>query len=234
MNYMLFLLLALLHVALPVSFEPHVEFTNNFNFKWEFGNVEAEHVRNRRNADWRPVKIKLEHVDDSWCSENKKMSVKYPESNAIECGGDLKLSRLFDEVPKVKFNTHKEFKIGQEKYYTLVMLDPDAPSKKEPKFRSWLHWLVINIRDGLVANGTDVMPYMPPTPPKGSGKHRYVFLVFQQEKRQKIVDTIKKRSKFSINDYASKNSLSRVAGFTYFTTEAKKKRLKRLSDFSEF
>lgn len=26
--------------------------------------------------------------------------------------------------------------------YTLVMTDPDAPSRKDPKFAQWRHWLV--------------------------------------------------------------------------------------------
>lgn len=30
-------------------------------------------------------------------------------------------------------------------YYTLIMSDPDAPSRGSPKAREWLHWLVVNI-----------------------------------------------------------------------------------------
>lgn len=30
--------------------------------------------------------------------------------------------------------------------FTLVMVDPDAPSKSSPTQRSWLHWLVVNIK----------------------------------------------------------------------------------------
>ncbi|KAL1235881.1 Phosphatidylethanolamine-binding protein [Trichinella spiralis] len=29
--------------------------------------------------------------------------------------------------------------------YTMVMTDPDAPSRQNPKFREWHHWLVANI-----------------------------------------------------------------------------------------
>ena len=31
------------------------------------------------------------------------------------------------------------------KEMTLLMVDPDAPSKKSHRCRSWLHWMVINI-----------------------------------------------------------------------------------------
>jgi large subunit ribosomal protein L35 len=29
--------------------------------------------------------------------------------------------------------------------YTLLMVDPDAPSRENPVKRSWLHWMVVNI-----------------------------------------------------------------------------------------
>jgi len=227
MSYFLLFVVSFVHSALPISFEPSVHFTNNFNFKWEFGNYEAEHVRTRRNADWRPVKMQMEYVDETWCAANKKLKVRY--TTGIKCGEDYRLSTMFDNRPKVPIPATD----NNNRYHTLIMLDPDAPSRKNPKFRSWLHWLVINIRNGDFRNGTEVMPYRPPTPPPGSGKHRYIFLVFQQEGKQKTVDALDERAKFSVNDYASKNSLSRVAGFTYFTTEAKQKRIKRLSDLSD-
>ncbi len=34
---------------------------------------------------------------------------------------------------------------GSEATFTLLMVDPDAPSPHDPKFRSWLHYLVTNI-----------------------------------------------------------------------------------------
>jgi phosphatidylethanolamine-binding protein (PEBP) family uncharacterized protein len=29
--------------------------------------------------------------------------------------------------------------------YTLIMVDPDAPSPDDPKMKEWLHWIVANI-----------------------------------------------------------------------------------------
>lgn len=224
--FFVLLLAACAHSATTITYEPF-DYANTFNFKWEFGNFEAEHVRTRRNADWRPAKLQVEYVDDSWCSKNKELLVKYT-SSPVKCGKEYRLSNSFDTRPRVPISGD-----NPKRYHTLVMLDPDAPSRKNPKFRSWLHWLVINIRNGDFRNGTEVMPYRPPTPPAGSGKHRYVFLVFQQEGKQKSVDTFAERAKFNLNEYAASNDLSRVVGFTYFTTEARQKRIKRLSDISE-
>jgi hypothetical protein len=31
--------------------------------------------------------------------------------------------------------------------YTLLMVDPDAPSRENPKYAQWLHWMVTNIHN---------------------------------------------------------------------------------------
>ncbi|GCC37035.1 hypothetical protein chiPu_0015535 [Chiloscyllium punctatum] len=49
------------------------------------------------------------------------------------------LSKEWGE-PRVKFvQANKDMK------YILIMADPDAPSKENPKYRFWRHWLVTNI-----------------------------------------------------------------------------------------
>lgn len=65
-------------------------------------------------------------------------------------------------------------------YYTLVMNDPDAPSRAQPKFREWHHWCVANIPGSDVSKGQVLSEYVGSGPPKGTGLHRYVFLLFKQ------------------------------------------------------
>jgi phosphatidylethanolamine-binding protein (PEBP) family uncharacterized protein len=36
----------------------------------------------------------------------------------------------------------------QEKFYEVLMIDPDAPSEKNPKCRSWLHMLLSDVKVG--------------------------------------------------------------------------------------
>jgi len=225
MLYIILFVIASVRNVRPVSYQPQIDFVNQFNFKWEIESLDSENIRHRRNADWRAAKLKVEHVDVDWCAANKQILVEY-DKRSINCGNNYKLTGLFDRRPTVKFNN--QFETG--KYYTLVMLDPDAPSRKNPKFRSWLHWIVINIQSGRVKNGTEVVSYRPPTPPPGSGKHRYIFFLLQQEQRLKKVITVKDRASFDLNAYASKNKISRVSGFLYFTTESKSKRYKLNKD----
>lgn len=37
--------------------------------------------------------------------------------------------------------------------YTLIMTDPDAPSRLTPNYREWHHWLVVNIPGNEVGRG---------------------------------------------------------------------------------
>ena len=50
--------------------------------------------------------------------------------------------------PKVKYVNAKN-----DGAYLLMMVDPDAPSRENPIKRSWLHWMVINIK-GTICHST--------------------------------------------------------------------------------
>jgi len=65
--------------------------------------------------------------------------------------------------------------------FTLMMVDPDAPSARNPKFSDWLHWLVVNITND--ADGDEVFSYQGPAPPPNTGRHRYYFYMHAQQRR---------------------------------------------------
>lgn len=54
-------------------------------------------------------------------------------------------------------------------YYTLIMTDPDAPSRHSAKFREWHHWLVVNIPGNNVSQGEEKTAYFGAAPPKDTG-----------------------------------------------------------------
>ncbi|XP_010070692.1 PREDICTED: phosphatidylethanolamine-binding protein 1, partial [Pterocles gutturalis] len=89
-----------------------------------------------------------------------------------------------------------------QKLYTLVLTDPDAPSRKDPKFREWHHFLVTNMKGNNVGSGTVLSDYVGSGPPKGTGLHRYV--------------CGDKRGKFKVASFRSKYELGvPVAGTCY-------------------
>lgn len=66
--------------------------------------------------------------------------------------------------------------LDPEKLYSLFLTAQDAPSRKDPKFREWYRFLVVNIK------GTFVSDYVGSGPPSGSGLYHYIWLVYEQDK----------------------------------------------------
>ncbi|TPX58168.1 hypothetical protein PhCBS80983_g03300 [Powellomyces hirtus] len=64
--------------------------------------------------------------------------------------------------------------------FTIIMTDPDVPSRAEARNGQFRHWTFVNIKGSDVANGTPGSVYLGPGPPPGSGPHRYTFLLFKQ------------------------------------------------------
>ncbi len=54
-----------------------------------------------------------------------------------------------------------------------MIADPDAPSRKEPKFREWHHWMVGNIPGTDINNGEVLSDYVGAGPPPKTGKYYF-------------------------------------------------------------
>ncbi|KAK4286850.1 hypothetical protein Pmani_040062 [Petrolisthes manimaculis] len=72
---------------------------------------------------------------------------------------------------------------GPEDIWTLALTNPDGNLVQADT--ECLHWMVGNIRGSDVTTGEVLCDYLPPFPPRGSGYHRYVFVLYKQER---IVD----------------------------------------------
>ncbi|CAD6999751.1 protein D3 [Ceratitis capitata] len=107
------------------------------------------------------------------CVPQEIVTVCYPSGAAVEQGNVLTPTLVKDQ-PTVTW------KADPNAFYTLCMTDPDAPSRKEPTFREWHHWLVGNIPGCDVSKGEVLSAYIGSGPPPGTGLHRYVFLVYKQ------------------------------------------------------
>ena len=74
--------------------------------------------------------------------------------------------------------------------YAVLLYDPDGPSRRNPRFRNIVHLMHANIPacalkpsvddTGRQGAGAVHVPYRPPGPPQGGGKHRYVWLLYRQ------------------------------------------------------
>lgn len=108
-------------------------------------------------------------------------------------------------------------------YFTLAIVDPDAPSRQKPTHAPWLHWLVVNIPGKEVAGGDVRTQYMPPTPPPRTGFHRYFVLLFAQPGGARIafdgaLASPSQRGRWPVADFARTHALSLV-GWYYVKAE---------------
>ena len=88
--------------------------------------------------------------------------------------------------------------------YSIICWDPDAPKK------SFLHWLIVNCTTADNSDGVVVASWSPPSPPPGTGEHRYVLGLFKHENKI-ITPEIVDRTGFNPTTFASQNGLTPVA-----------------------
>ncbi|XP_017859625.1 PREDICTED: protein D2 [Drosophila arizonae] len=146
-----------------------------------------------------------------------KLKVTYAADLVVKEGNELTPLQVKDE-PQVSWDTPE----GEEgQLHTLLMVDPDAPSRKEPKFREILHWAVVNIPGNQLSKGQTLAEYIGSGPPEGTGLHRYIFLLYRQSKGIEETLHIDKRTRegrfnFSARTFAGKHGLGKpIAGCFY-------------------
>ncbi|KAL0831385.1 hypothetical protein ABMA28_002208 [Loxostege sticticalis] len=142
------------------------------------------------------------------------LEVYYPTGARLMQGNILRTSQL-KEMPMVMWRANPY------RYYTLIVADPDAPSRIAPEDRAWLHLMVINIPGANVAAGETVFDYLPPGPPPNTGLHRYVFLVYEQPSRISYWGPreFKNRGKFCPDHFAAQYGLGFAYAGNFFLTQ---------------
>jgi len=93
----------------------------------------------------------------------------YYNNKLLKDGDFLRVSDVQEE-PKI--NLH----IDPNKFYTLIKYDPDAVGG------TMIHWAKVNITNNDIKNGNIIIPYKGPAPPPKSGKHRYIFNLYEQDR----------------------------------------------------
>jgi phosphatidylethanolamine-binding protein len=134
----------------------------------------------------------------------------------FDCGS-VKLGSKFAPLqvrnrPKVTWKGAKE-----SEFYSLIMTDAEG------KDTEWIHWHVGNIQGNNVDKGDVLTAFFPSAPPKNTGEHRYVFLLFKQPAKidfngHVVIPTFEMdgRNKFSTKAFVEKFKLGTpVAGNFY-------------------
>ncbi|XP_048657551.1 phosphatidylethanolamine-binding protein 4 isoform X5 [Marmota marmota marmota] len=165
----------------------------------------------------------LPYEDTGLC---KGLDVFYPEVGNVACMfipdcNNFRHKITYWMEPIVKFPRALE---GAT--YTLMMVDPDAPSRSEPTKRYWRHWLVTDIKGNDIKKGNIqgqvLTPYKPPSPPANSGFHRYQLLVYLQE-RNEVLSLLpsesKSRGSWNMESFLNRFHLREPEASTQFMTQ---------------
>lgn len=99
--------------------------------------------------------------------------VLYPSGVSAELGNVLTPTQVKDK-PTLTWDAENGA------FYSVLLVDPDAPSRQMPKFREYRHWLVMNIPGSSIDQGEEIIGYIGSGPPKNTGLHRYIYLIYKQ------------------------------------------------------
>ncbi|XP_022149957.1 protein HEADING DATE 3A [Momordica charantia] len=148
-------------------------------------------------------------VVDSF-SRSISIRVTY-SSREVNNGCELKPSQVVNQ-PRVEIGG-----TDLRTFFTLVMVDPDAPSPSDPNLREYLHWLVTDIPATTGANfGQEIVCYESPRPTVGI--HRFVLVLFRQLGRQTVYAP-GWRQNFNTRDFAELYNLGLPVAAVYFNCQ---------------
>lgn len=119
--------------------------------------------------------------------------------------------------PLVKIQEFEE--IADNSLYTLVIVDPDTPDLVNDSYTTSLQWAISNIPLSNVESvvdaekATELIPYLPPTPEKNTGNHRYAVWAFRQTNGaidSQTAQPLVKREGFDIRAFSDELGLEAV------------------------
>ncbi len=183
------------------------------------------------------------------------LTISYGGSNEVAMGNTLKVGET-QTKPKFQFTFNSpsssdtsakiQDQIKDTDLFTLVLTDPDAPSRSDKKWSEYAHFITTNIllknqsnssadsdffstELNLDQQGDEILSYVGPAPPEGTGKHRYVFLLYKQPQGKTDLKPPTDRPNWGlgkpavgVDEWASENGLELFAvNFFYAENKAK-------------
>ncbi|NXY22863.1 RM38 protein, partial [Atrichornis clamosus] len=106
--------------------------------------------------------------------------------------------------------------------WTLLLTNPDGHLRDADS--EYLHWLVTNIQGNDIKSGEEMCHYLPPFPARGTGYHRFIFLLFKQhcpidfsqDARPTPCHSLKMRTFSTFDFYRKHEDAMTPAGLAFF------------------
>ncbi|XP_042328618.1 phosphatidylethanolamine-binding protein 4 isoform X2 [Sceloporus undulatus] len=167
---------------------------------------------------------RLDREDSTFCRGDLK--VVYPELGDVGCIYIPKCHFYRKRISKEWSSPDVRYpKADERKKYILIMVDPDAPSRANPKFRFWRHWTLVDIKGADLKNGNleghILSDYHRPTPPSQTGYHRYQFFLYEQPNEPIALSPEERstRGSWDMEDFVDRFDLGRPVASTQFITK---------------
>jgi len=142
------------------------------------------------------------------------LQVKHADTTSIFRGHFLESMKV-REKPSIKYEGK------QDSFYTLMLVDPDIPLKTV-MHDAWNHYMVVNVPGNAVEQGQVLADWIPPSPPKETGIHRYIWLLLEQPGKTTFTETARPSSDFNrvfrFDEFISKYKLKPV-GLCFHRTQ---------------
>jgi len=119
----------------------------------------------------------------------------------------------FLNISETQAEPHINLNVNPNKLYTLVFYDPDAISG------TYIHWIKTNITNSDIKTGNIIIPYKGPSPPPKTGKHHYIFNLYEQNGENKLGPLEEKV--FELNQLENKLGLNKIIYQIQFISEYK-------------
>jgi phosphatidylethanolamine-binding protein len=130
-------------------------------------------------------------------SPSYALSIIYPETHSsVELGNDIPVPEVKEapvfEIHSIDADGFGENKKKKNATFTLILTDPDAKSRSNPKWSEMCHWIVtrVTVDDTIspirILANDELISYLPPGPPPKTGRHRYVFVLLKGEEGQEL------------------------------------------------
>lgn len=150
-------------------------------------------------------KIVPEIIDK--CPE-RVLQVDFPSSGLTAKMGNLIKPAQARTAPNFRYEA------DPDQLHTLLMIDPDSPSRANHNLRNVVHYLINNIPGNDVKSGEIAVEYVPPCPFPEAGKHRIVYLLYKQPDGNRVEfeetvasNLLEGRGPLNLHVYASENNL---------------------------
>lgn len=149
------------------------------------------------------------------------LKVTFTNNVEVNLGNELTPTQVTDQ-PTVTWTVN-----DPNSLYTIIFITPDYTSQEDPIHREFqfCQWIIGNIPGNEVAKGEVLKAYIGSCPPRNTGLHRYVFLLYKQTKRllfegeHRVGFSPLHRVKFSVQKFAEKYNFDDPIAGNFFQAQ---------------